>query len=395
MEKINKVVCVIFLLAIFVILEEVSIVQSSISTAQNNALTFMEDVLPVDFSRYSLTLRNYGVPELPDLGSYQHDDDKREILTYDLESKESSVDVILTFNNGLLYMCQVSAREGSVINDKSYSSTVNAAKSFLEKYQVYSGMDSSEMVAMLSGVDPTENTTRISGNLKLIITHKDLSDTAFGDVINFRWVRVINGCEYLATGVTFRDGDFSSFIDQRARYSIGNTTVKISKDQAIEIAMEHIQNYSYRMADNLVISDFNITESRTTATLKPTVREDNVLYPHWSITLYLNQTYPGSVTSLLLGIWADSGEVFLCHHQAYGGSDLILDDNSDYELPTSTPPSTETPDEGSNESTVNDSAEDPSNDSSSTTSTPVLVIASVVSATVLLGAAIYTKKRKH
>ena len=178
------------------------------------------------------------------------------------------------------------------------------------------------MIPMLTNVDPTKNTTVTSGNLKLTVTHQDLTGTAFGDMIGFRWVRTINGCEYLLTEVAFSDGAFSSFIDHRVRYSIGDTTVNISKEQAIETAMEYIKTYSYQMSGDYWISGFNITEEKTVANLIPTVREGNVLYPHWSVTLYLNQTYPGSVTSLLLGIWADTGEVFFCHHQAYGGSDL-------------------------------------------------------------------------
>ncbi len=220
------------------------------------------------------------------------------------------------------------ALEQAVSADKAYINSADAAKSFLEQYQTYSKLDSTKMIAMLENVDPTKNTTITSGDLKLTITHKYAPETIFGDSIDFRWVQTINGCDYLLIDTVFRDGAFSGFIDHRARYSIGDTTVNISKEQAIAIAMEYIKNYSYQMAGDYWISGFNITEEKTVANLIPTVKEDNVLYPHWSVTLYLNQTYPGSVTSLLLGIWADSGEVFFCHHQAYGGSDLPSDANT-------------------------------------------------------------------
>ena len=315
-------------MAIFATIGEISIAHASISTAQEKASTFIENVLPIDIAQYNITLSNYGVPKLPDIGAYKQNDDNQEVLIYSLESKDSSMNVICTLNEGVLYMCQADAQKGSVITDQPYANTVDVAKSFLEKYQAFSNLDSTEMIAMLANVDPTKNTTITSGDLKLTITHKDLTGTAFGDSINFRWIRAINGCDYLAINAVFRDGAFSSFIDHRARYSIGDTTVNIPKEQAIEIAMKYIQNYSYRISDDFVVSDFNVTEDRTVANLVPTVREGNVLYPYWSVILYLNQTYPGSVTSLLLGIWADTGDVFFCNYQAFGGSDLPSDSNS-------------------------------------------------------------------
>lgn len=335
MKHINKIICAVFLLAIFASLGEISLLHWSVSTAQDKALAFIENVLPIDSSRYNITLRNYGVPKLPDIGSYkQRDAEPEEILTYSLESKDSVLDVICTIKGNVLYICNVYVVNGSVITDRPYANLVDVAQSFLEKYQAYSKIDSTEMIDTLSDVDPTKNTTITSGALKLTVTHKDLSDTVFGDSINFRWVRTFNGCDYPTVNVVFRNGVFSGIIDQRAIYSIGDTAVNISEEQAIKIAMEYIKNYSYRMSDDIVITDFNVTEDRTVASLIPTVRESNVLYPYWSVTLYLNQTYPGSINALLVGIWADSGEVFFCHHQGTGGSDLISDGNSGSEPPT-------------------------------------------------------------
>jgi hypothetical protein len=340
----------VFLLAIFIATGEISTAQSSFSATQAQAQTFIENVLPIDSSKYNMTLRNYGVPSLPDINvDKQNDrlyDGNEEVLTYSLDSKDSSIDVICHFNDGNLYICYASTRKGAVITDKAYTNVADAAKSFLEKYQAYSKLDSTEMMAMLANVDSTENATITSKDLTLTITHKDLKGTFFGDSINFRWVRIVNGCEYLLMDVAFSDGAFAGFTDHRVRYSIGDTTVNISKEKAIAIAMNYIKNYSYRMSDNLVISDFNVTEDKTVAILKPTMREDNILYPHWSVTLYLNQTYPGSVISILLGIWADTGEVFFCHYQAYGGADLpsnsytsttTSESDSNSAMPTTTP----------------------------------------------------------
>jgi len=305
--------------------------------AQEKALAFIENVLPFDSAQYSVTLRNYGVPKLPDLGLTQPFYGEQEVLTYALESGDSAVDVICTVQDDVLYLCNVYTVKGSVISDRQYSNVTDAAASFLQKYQSYSKMDSTEMIAMLSNVDPTKNANITSGNLKLTVTHQDLSGTWFGDSIDLRWVRTFNGCDYLSVAVSFRDGVFSSVIDHRQLYSIGDISVNISEEQAIKIAMEAIKNYSYPMSDDWMVTGFDVKEDQAVANLHPRRREGNVLYPAWSVILPLNGVWPGSVRELLVGIWAGSGEVYLVHHQAYGGADLTSNDNSDFELPGTTP----------------------------------------------------------
>jgi hypothetical protein len=160
--------------------------------------------------------------------------------------------------------------------------------------------------------------------------------------------------------------------------------VNISKEQAVKIAMEYIKNYSYKIAEDVWISDFNVTEDRTVAHLVTTVRESNVLYLYWSITLYLNQTYPGSVTSIALGIWADSGEVRFCRYEAYGGSGLISDSDSGYIVS-----------DGNSDS---ESSPSPSSSENNGASTGLGMVAIIVVATIVIAVATTTiifKKRKH
>jgi hypothetical protein len=285
-------------------------VQPTTSTSHSKALSFIENVLPIDSSQYNVTFK-------PPLSSTPLLDNKSLVETYSLESNDSSLTFICDFYDGALYDCLLGVDKGSIITDQTYLNTADAAKSFLEKYQAYSNLDSTEMINMIANVNPTQNTTVTSGDLKLTITHKDLTGTAFGDSINFRWVRIINGCEYLIINAAFTNGVFSGFIDHRARYMIGDTTVNISKEQATAIAMEAIKNYSYRMSDDWVVTGFNVTTANIIANLIPTAKENNILYPSWSVTLPLNGTWPGSVTELLVGIWAGSGEIYLVHHQAY------------------------------------------------------------------------------
>ena len=84
----------VFLLAIFITTGEISTVQPSYSSTQAQAQTFIENVLPIDSSKYNITLRNYGVPSLPDINVDKQNDrlyDGREVLTYSLDSIAQSM----------------------------------------------------------------------------------------------------------------------------------------------------------------------------------------------------------------------------------------------------------------------------------------------------------------
>jgi hypothetical protein len=274
-------------------------------------LAFIKTVLPLDISRYNITLKHCMTEE------YQGY--LKETGQYILEADESTLDIICIIENNVLWSCSMYLKNGSVIIDRPYSNINDAATSFLLKYQNHTGLDSTEMIDMLSNVDPTRNTTVTSGSLKLTVTHKDLSGTVFGDAINFRWVHTFNGCDYLAMDLVFRDGVFSGLIDHRQLYSIGDTAVNVSMKEAREIALKCVENHSYYMGSDIWISDFDVMgTSATLISQEARARsEPYVLYPCWVVKVFFDKTYPGSVDGLIVWIWADSGEVLSTSHFRY------------------------------------------------------------------------------
>ena len=330
MKKLLALICAITVCAVIVATIWTFYSNSSVeqTRVEDKALRFIEDVLPFDSAQYNITLQSYGVPKLPDLGSTQPINGEQEILTYTLESKDSTIDVICTIQNNGVSMVNADLVKGTLVNEKTYSNLVDATTGFLQKYQTHSTMDSTKMIDILSNVKSVENTTITSDTLKLTVNHINTTGTVFGDSVSFRWVQTFNGCEYLSLSISFKNGVFSGFIDRRVSYKIGDTDVNISKEQAIKSAMEAIKTYSYNMSDDWVVTGFNVTEEQVVAVLQPQTKESNVLYPAWSVTLPLNGTWPGSVRELLVRIWAGSGEVYSVHHQAYASIDVLPDESS-------------------------------------------------------------------
>jgi hypothetical protein len=140
-------------------------------------------------------------------------------------------------------------------------------------------------------------------------------------------VYAVNGVDYTSLQLSYQDGNLNSIRDDRFIYTIGDTSVNISSEQAIDIALEYLPSYSYEMPNDVTVSGFNITEDLTTSELSAYPVNSMELKPYWNIKLYLNQTYPGTVKGLAVYIWANSGEIFYCGTLSTGG--VEYEENSD------------------------------------------------------------------
>jgi hypothetical protein len=291
------------------------------SGAQANGWQFIKDVLAIDASKFNVTSRSsdgpkasFATPEQIALTPH--------LIDYHLNSSKNTLQISLYYVNGTLSGANMYVYTGNPIFKQTYNNLTERVRAFLSDYQSFSGLDSTEMRQSLDKITTIENSTVTLGNLKLTITHKDLSMTAFGDTYSFNWANSINNCEYQVAGITFSNGDVSGFTDQRPRFRIGDTTVDVSKEQAIAIAMDAIKNYSYEMPGNVWISNFEIAGSN--AQLRPVARVSNYLYPCWEVSLYFGKTYPGSMHGLVVLIWADSGKVSTIGKIAYSSPTDVI-----------------------------------------------------------------------
>jgi hypothetical protein len=298
----------ISLAVIFLLVGQLPLALSEESNAQERTLAYIENVVPLDTTKYDVTLSKYNA------------DSAATTVSYKLRANESELEATCLFTGDVLTGCVVSVKQGAVLYSTQSVNFIDAAQSFLKKYQTYTGDDLSAMMTILADADATKNMTTTSGNLKLIVESNQFFTA-------FRWVNTINGADYTSLGIAYEKGFFSSMRDDRKLYDMDKTDVNISAEQAISAAMEYIQNYSYagfsmsqEKPEPVQVSGFNVTEEKTIAELK-TYPKDNssTLFPYWRIQLSLDELYPGSVWALSVGVWADSGEVFLCQPLAISG----------------------------------------------------------------------------
>jgi hypothetical protein len=328
-KSVKKIFVTLLLLATITSLGAFTVAYSKDSTAQDTTLEFIENALPVDMSRYKATFTKQSkAKNYSGIGLSQS-------VQYTLESEESILVVNCYVRNNVLTGCILKAKEGQVISDRSYVNMIDAAKGFLEKYQTYTERDSTEMIDMLANADTTKNSTVTAGNIKFTISNRVILGS---ERILFDWFYTVNGTDYTSLKIRFRNGVFHSLHDNRGIYTIGDTSVNVSKEQAIANAMNYLESYSYLMHGGVKMSGFNVTEERTIAELRCAVRNSSVLYPFWWVKLFLNQTYPGNIGAFIVKVWADFGEVYYIGQTGPGGG-IPPVDTSD---PESTPSTEDT-----------------------------------------------------
>ena len=275
---------------------------------QTEGVRFIENVLPIDTAKYNITLKK-PIPSLDNNVTYTE--------RYLLQNPKNTLEIDFTYKNNILQFSNTYVMNGSILLKDKYQSNVDVALDFLEKYQNYSKLDASQLINLLQEVNSSENRTLTSGNLTLAISNAEFPQGT--QTNSFMWTYVLDGCEYTRLSLSLNNGTFDGFGDSRALYSIGNTTVVVSMKQAVDIAKERSKSYSYEMPGGVWIKDFNV--SYTSAELRSSTREPYVLHPYWHVRLFLDKQYPGSVTNLLVDVWADNGEVFFCYHDSMGHKD--------------------------------------------------------------------------
>jgi hypothetical protein len=317
MKKVNSKNCFVL---VFAVLLAFSIVQLPTVAAKENSvsdqvLTFLENVAKFNLTKYNVTLVNVfdmGIGGIT-----------RTSGVYRLESDTSRIDVSFTLTNGTLSSCIAYPREGVIKYNHPIAVDLNsAAVLFLESYQEWlndaTGIEAMKKIASM--VDVTKATTVIYDGMKLEIKPQ----TANKESTTFNWRVIINGAEYNGLSVSFKDGAFNAFKDDRSYYHIGDTTVAVSKETAIDVALKQIQNFSYVYV-NETICNFSIREDAITALLLTMDRyEPFVLYPYWQVNLPLTDMYPGYVNSIVVKVWANNAEVIECKVM---GFDALITEN--------------------------------------------------------------------
>jgi len=275
----------------------------SLGMSPNKVYLFLRDVVYLDMTKYYATLESNTVEYRSDWGGIVE-----EISKYSLTYEGSKVDVTLRFRNATLSSYYLHVLEGiPYYSQLQPTNILDAAKDLLERYHEYSGASHLEgMRNMLETVNEIGDFETTSGNVKLIISNK-------GNTIQFVYTTNNIGFQAKSVVLTFDNyGFLESLTNDWSLFRVGSTEVNVSKEEAINIAMEYAKDCSWTV-NGEIINNFTLVTDSASAELWPHPREEPLaLIPYWYVTIPLDRVYPERVNRIAVGLWADTGEVSIC-----------------------------------------------------------------------------------
>ena len=277
---------------------------SNTSDNAAEARTIIQDVVQIDTSKYQMTLTSDTVQVRTDLDGLVE-----EIMQYSLVNNASRFDLTLRFRNGHFSLLQINQLEGSpnfplIYTEPQPTDVVQACQGLLDRYEsTFNDSYTSQITTLMASANDM-TTEQTLGNTKLQLSSYN------GDA-DVSLMYTDNGTDFQAKSIhlVYENYALAEFSDDWFLYNVGSTQVNISQDQAVQIAKTAAKNYSWN-ANGTQVTNFQILDNPVSAELYPKPRTDVLtLYPYWYVTLYLDKTYPGGVSEIGVGVWADTGQV--------------------------------------------------------------------------------------
>ena len=270
-------------------------------TGSDKAISFIREVAQIDITKYQATLLSDTVQYRSDLGGVLE-----EVMKYALTNNESQIGITLRFRNNHFSKYQLNIDEGSPLYSQPQPTDVlTATKNLIERYKTYTD-DAyfGEMSSLMT------NTNDLSSN-GTILNHTKLQVSTSGAISQVFLMYTENGVDFSGKSlwITFNGNIVTQLTDGWFLLTVGNTTVNVSQDQAIQIAKNYLKSYSWN-ANGTQVSNFTVLQTPESVQFSPHPREVPLaLIPYWYIVLNLDRVYPGEVNRIAVGIWADTGEV--------------------------------------------------------------------------------------
>lgn len=315
--KYQKKTCSLLLLLVILMvpLTVVPAVNTVVNEPKTDALAFLENVANIDASKYEITTLNDNYQVIGNTRQNQ--------VRYVLVNDNGTIDATCTYNNETLISYLMSVTTGAPLFAQNLTGDVFVeATATLDRYLSYLG--SSRLLPMkdlLSIVSSVSSAIITSGNLKLTISSDGLTTS-------FVWADASTSVDSLAFELVFYNGYLKTLNDKQALFPIADTTKVINQTYALKIAQNTIKNFSWTLNSNRDIAEnitsFSLKEDALQETLSLQARENQTLYLLWRFEMPIDKIFVDNHaitagSSIVVGVWADTGTISYCHEINYDG----------------------------------------------------------------------------
>ena len=262
---------------------------------------FLQNITQIQTKNYTISLLSNTMQWRTDFGGVAE-----EVMQYSLTSSISNLNVNFRFRNNHFSRYELDMVESSPIFTQFQPNDVlQNAKFILARYKTYSG-DAylTNMSNLLATVNKVNNTVVTQGNIKLQIT-------VSGGGVVFFWMYTEDGIDYQAKGLqmTFQDNVLTTMTDGYFLFTVGNTDLATSREQAVNIAKSYVETLTWTI-EGKQVSGFSVVDPPLSVQLVPHTRGNSVeLIPYWYVEMSLDKIYAGGINEVTIGIYADTGQV--------------------------------------------------------------------------------------
>ena len=262
---------------------------------------FLQNITKIDTKVYTISLLRNVMQWRTDFGGVAE-----EVMQYSLTSSTSNLNIDFRFRNNHFSRYQLDMVESSPIFTQIQPNDVlQNAKYTLERYKT-STKDAylTNMSDILATVNRIDNIEVTQGNIKLQIS------VSPGTVV-FLWMYTENNIDYQTKGLqmVFQNNVLTTMTDGYFLFTVGNTHLATSQEQAISIAKTYVKTLTWNI-EGKQVSGFSILEPPLSVQLVPHTRGNSVaLIPYWYVEMRLDKIYAGGINVVTIGIYADTGLV--------------------------------------------------------------------------------------
>jgi DNA-binding transcriptional ArsR family regulator len=272
----------------------------SYGMGEDKVANFLQNITQIDTTNYTISLLSNTMKWQTYIGGVAE-----EVIQYSLTSPKSNLNIDFRFRDNHFSRYQLSMIESSpIFSQIQPNDVIQNAKGVLNRYRIYSGDDYlTNMTNLMENVNST-NIVLVQGNMKLQIT-------ASGGSVTFLWMYTQDGVDFQAKGLqmTFQNNVLTLMTDGYFLFTVGNTNLVTSRQQAIDIAQNYVKTLTWTIQGQEV-SHFSVDGQPFSVQLVPHTRGDSAaLIPYWYLEMKLTATYAGGINEVTVGIYADTGKV--------------------------------------------------------------------------------------
>lgn len=290
------------------------------------ALTFIEKVANIELDAYNVTCDCNGP-----ISSFLYPGHTEALVSLNLTSASSQLEIDIQFIDDYLEFYQLSLENGPpILSIDETLDIFDMARETLQHYQlVFNATYCSQLTAMIGQLTTAGREQTIETGCATLDFYPNAS---LGGSVEFAWR--YKGAIRKHFCFAINKGGFLEVLgDTWGLCNISNAEVKVSEETAERIAFDRAQAY---------IDELGAAVTKVNAELRyfnpypeGTRGEDCfVLYPTWIMKLVFDKPYGAGhyIDGYLVGIWADTGDVWTAKPQGYWGSRPPASDETSHTL---------------------------------------------------------------